>query len=71
MKYGRLKELRLKKKLTQADMGAVLGMSQRAYGHYENGDRDMSPEVLITLADYYNVSADYILGRTDKRNWEK
>lgn len=71
MLYKRVKELRKEVKKTQADMGGVLGMSQRAYGHYENGDRDMSPEVLIALADYYNVSIDYILGRTDKKTWEK
>ncbi len=64
MLYKRIKELRKEEKKTQADMGAVLGMSQRAYGHYENGDRDMSPEVLIALADYYDVSIDYLLGRT-------
>ncbi|WP_322180417.1 helix-turn-helix domain-containing protein [Neglectibacter caecimuris] len=71
MLYKRIKELRKEEKKTQADMGAVLGMSQRAYGHYENGDRDMSPEVLIALADYYDVSIDYLLGRTNKRNLKK
>lgn len=65
MVYERVEELRKKAKKTQEEMGKVLGMSQRAYGHYEKGDRDMSPEVLIKLADFYQVSIDYLLGRTD------
>ncbi len=71
MKYERVKELRKEKKKNQAEVGNDLGVTQRAYSHYEAGDRDMSPEFLISLADYYNVSIDYILGRTDKRTWEK
>lgn len=71
MKYARVEELRKEGKHTQADLAAVLGVNYRTYAHYEKGDRDMSPEVLIALADYYNVSVDYILGRTEKKNWEK
>lgn len=65
MKYERLRELRKKAGLTQAAVGEILGVSIRGYTHYENGDRDMSPEVLIALADYYGVTVDYLLGRTD------
>lgn len=65
MKYERIYELRKKVKLSQEAIGKILGVSQRAYSHYENGDRDMSPEVLIALADYYGVTVDYLLGRTD------
>lgn len=71
MKYERVKELRKEKKKNQTEVGNDLGVTQRAYSHYEAGDRDMSPEFLIALADYYNVSIDYILGRTDKRTWKK
>lgn len=65
MKYERVQELRKKANLSQETLGKVLGVSQRGYGHYENGDRDMPPEVLIALADYYGVTVDYLLGRTD------
>lgn len=65
MKYVRVEELRKKGKYTQADLAAVLGVNYRTYAHYEKGDRDMSPEVLIKLADFYQVSIDYLLGRTD------
>ena len=65
MIYERVRELRKKANLSQEAVGKILGISQRGYGHYENGDRDMSPEVLIALADYYGVTVDYLLGRTN------
>lgn len=68
MKYERLKELRKKANLTQKEMGEILGVNQRTYSNYELGDRDMSPETLIKLADFYNVTIDYLLGRTDEPN---
>lgn len=68
MKYERLKELRQKAKLTQKEVGEMLGVKQRAYSYYEAGTRDMSPETLIKLADFYNVTIDYLLGRTDEPN---
>ncbi len=68
MKFERVKELRKKAKLTQAAVGEMLGISTRGYTHYEKGDRDMSPEILVKLADYYGVSVDYILDRTDEPN---
>ena len=46
----------------------VVGIAMLAfilYSHYENGKRDIPTDVLIKLADYYNVSVDYLLGRTD------
>ena len=68
MKYEKVRELRKKAGLTQAAVGAILGVSTRAYTHYEAGDRDMPPRVLIALADYYGVTVDYLLGRSEKRN---
>lgn len=67
MKYKRVKELRLESGLTQAQVGSVLGINQRTYSCYELGTHSLSAEILITLADYYNVSTDYLLGRTDER----
>ena len=64
--YQRLRELREKKRKTQAEIGAMLGMKQPQYFRYEKGYRDIPTDVLIALADYYEVSVDYILGRTDK-----
>lgn len=65
---NRLKELRLERNKLQSDIGKILGVSDRAVGNYETGKRDMSPETIIILANYFNVSTDYLLGRTDIRN---
>lgn len=67
MKYDRIKELRLERKLTQAQMGEILGVNQRTYSQYELGTRSISIEALISLADYYNVTLDYLVGRTDEK----
>ena len=64
--YQRLRELREKKRKTQAEIGAMLGMKQPQYFRYEKGYRDIPTDVLIALADYYEVSVDYIHERTDK-----
>lgn len=61
-----LKELRRDKKLTQADMGAMMGISQATYCDYENGVRRMPMNVLCYLADALGTSTDYILGRTEE-----
>lgn len=66
MKYfRRIRDLREDKDLTQTDMGKLLNVSQRAYAHYENGTRNLPVEILIEIADYHNVSVDYILERTN------
>lgn len=46
-------------------MGKILGCSQRVYSNYERGDIDVPTAILIRLADFYNVSTDYLLGRTN------
>lgn len=46
-------------------MGNILSCSQRVYSNYERGELDIPTEILIKLADYYDVSLDYILNRTD------
>lgn len=69
MIYRRLKDLREDNDLTQIELAKVLNISQRGYSHYETGNNDIPTEILIKLANYYNVSIDYILGRTnEKRN---
>lgn len=61
----RLKELRLKNNLTQKQMGEVLNCTDRYYQKIEYGNVKPSQENLIKLADYFNVSTDYLLGRSD------
>ena len=66
-KFERIKELRVEKKFTQEQLSKKLGISQRAYSHFETGTRGIPIEVLIKLADIYRVSLDYLVGRSDKR----
>lgn len=65
MVYKRIRDLREDKDLTQTDVAKVLGISQRSYSYYENGERTLTPEILIKLSKFHNVSIDYILGNTD------
>lgn len=63
--YNRIRNLREDADLTQKQIAQMLNCSQVAYSYYELGKRDIPTEVLIKLADYYNTSTDYLLGRTD------
>ena len=63
--YKRIRDMREDKDLTQRRMGEILSCSQRVYSNYERGDIDIPTTILIKLADFYGVSVDYILGRTD------
>lgn len=65
---NRLKLLREEKKLIQKDIAKLLNVSIPAVNQYESGKRDMSTETVIKLAEYFNVSTDYLLGKTDIRN---
>ena len=67
MLYKRIRDLREDKDLTQQKMGEILSCSQRVYSNYERGELDIPTEILIKLADFHNVSVDYILNRTDKK----
>ena len=71
MIYKRIRDLREDKDLTQREMGEILMCSQRVYSNYERGDLDIPTEILIKLADFHNVSVDYILNRTDVRTFVK
>ena len=61
----RLKELRLERGLTQKQVADYLGISDRGYGYYEAGRREPSIECLKKLCDLFEVSADYLIGRSD------
>lgn len=64
MNFGKqLKDLRNQKGLKQTDMAALLGITVRAYQNYELEAREPSLSVLIALADFFDVSLDYLVGR--------
>ena len=71
MRYCRIRDLREDKDLTQREMGELLSCSQRVYSNYERGDLDIPTEILIKLADFHKVSVDYILNRTDKKEFSR
>lgn len=60
-----LQTARLQRKLTQKDVAVQLGMTERSYQHYEGGTRRPNFETLVALADLFDVSTDYLLGRVD------
>lgn len=67
----RLKDLREDKDLKQTDIAKILNTTQQQYSKYEIGKRDLPILFLDILATYYNVSTDYILGRTNKKEVNK
>ncbi len=66
-RYQRIRDLREDRDLTQAEVGVAIGVPQRTYAYYESGQRMVPPHVLCALADFYDVSVDYLLGRSNKR----
>lgn len=70
-KYRRLYDLRRDSDHTQADIAAILQISKQQYSLYELGEREIPVHHLIRLADYYQVSVDYLLGRTDVKDLPK
>ena len=71
MLYRRIRDLREDRDLTQRELGEILLCSQRVYSDYELGVLDIPTEILIRLADFYDVSTDYILNRTDDQTAPK
>lgn len=61
----RIKELRQKKHLSQVGLAMALDMNQNSISRYETGEREADHKTLIALADFFNVSVDYLLERTD------
>lgn len=64
----RLKELRKKKGISQLKLAMDLDMNQNSISRYENHEREADYKTLITFADYFDVSIDYLLERTDNPN---
>ncbi len=69
--YRRLRDMREDHDLTQRQVAAILQMPQPQYNRYEQGLRDVPTTVLINLADLYETSTDYLLGRTDDPSMSK
>ncbi len=64
----RLKELREKNNISQVKLAIELNLNQNTISRYENGEREADYKTLIVLADYFGVTVDYLLGRTDEKN---
>ena len=67
MKYDRLKDLREDLDLKQEEVAKRLGMKQQQYSEYERGKREIPFYKVIDIAEFYNVSLDYIAGRTNRK----
>ena len=61
----RLKKLRKERHISQIKLAMELNMSQNTISRYENEEREAGYATLIAIADYFNVSVDYLLGRTE------
>ena len=65
--YKRIRDLREDHDLTQTQIAQILGMSQTGYSKYETGENHIPAAFLIQLAEYYQTSVDYLLGRTNNK----
>lgn len=65
--YERIRNLREDNDLSQEDLAQLLNCTQACYSRYENGRRDIPNKTLEILADFYNVSVDYLMGRTNTK----
>lgn len=68
MKGNRIKLLREEKQISQFELANIISISPSAIGMYERDEREPNDEIKIKLAEYFNVSTDYLLGKTDMRN---
>lgn len=67
MRFERIRDLREDHDLTQSEMAELLGVKQTTYSKYELGKILVPIDILIRLADFYQVSLDYLVGRSEKR----
>lgn len=67
MHFQRLEDLRVDHDKTQIEIAEYLNMGRNVYWRYEKGKREIPTWAVLKLADYYKVSTDYLLGRTDRR----
>jgi len=71
MQFKNLRSIREDKDIKQKDIAAYLNVSQNTYSQYETGVISLTADILIKLANYYDVSIDYLLDRTDNPNLQK
>ncbi len=71
MQFKNLRAIREDRDIRQKEIAKYLNVSQNTYSQYETGVISLTAEVLIALADYYNVSIDYLLDRTKNPNIQK
>ncbi|MBS7224921.1 MAG: helix-turn-helix transcriptional regulator [Clostridiaceae bacterium] len=71
MHFQRLEDLRIDADLSQRKVAAILHMNREVYRRYEKGEREIPVWAAIQLADFYHVSLDYLLGRTDENLWRR
>ncbi len=71
MQFKNLRAIREDRDIKQKDIAKLLNVSQNTYSQYETGVISLTAEVLIKLSDYYNVSIDYLLDRTDNPRLQK
>lgn len=65
-KMNRMRELRLAHGWTQAQLGKHIGAAKSTVSGYENGDRQLTPDLICTLCDLFGCTSDYLLGRSDQ-----
>lgn len=65
--FQRIRDLREDADLKQKEIASILGIDQRVYSNYEIGKREIPVHLLIILADYYDTTIDYLVGRTDTK----
>lgn len=66
MKYGRIRDIRIDRGLTQEDIAKILHVSQNTYSQYEIGTTRYPLDAVVILAEFYGVSMDYLVGLTDE-----
>lgn len=67
----RLRELRKRRGISQLKLAIDLHINQNSISRYETGEREADYKTLIAIADYFHVSLDYLLERTDEDNWNR
>ena len=65
--YPRLRELRVSAGLNQTEIADLLDMQQNQYSRYERGERELPMHLFVKLSTHYNVSLDYMVGLSDKK----
>lgn len=69
--FPRIRDLREDNDLKQKELAAYLAVDQSTYSDYENGRINVPADILIRLADYYDISLDYLVGRSNTKKFVK